>query len=280
MQYSFENMRDKVCIITGGGGVIGSSLARGLAAVGIKTAIFDIVKEAANKVAKEIKNEFGTDSMGIKADVLNIQSMNDAKKIVNDSFGEIDYLINGAGGNSPKATTTTEFIEKDSVLEDTFFGLNTEGFDWVFSLNFKGTVIPTMAIAREMINRQDGVIVNISSMNSFRPLTKIPAYSAAKASVNNFTEWLAVHFAKSNVRVNAIAPGFFLTNQNRFLLIDEKTNELTPRGKQILNGTPMNRFGSPEELVGTTLFLLSDLSKFITGVVIPIDGGFNAYSGV
>jgi NAD(P)-dependent dehydrogenase (short-subunit alcohol dehydrogenase family) len=280
MQYSFENMKDKVCVITGGGGVIGSSLAKGLAAVGIKTAIFDIVKEAADKVAEEIKNESGTDSIGVKADVLNIHSMNEAKKKVNDSFGEIDFLINGAGGNSAKATTTVEFIEPDSELEETFFGLNAKEFDWVFSLNFKGTVIPIMAIAKEMVERQKGAIVNISSMNSFRPLTKIPAYSAAKASVNNFTEWLAVHFAKSNVRVNAIAPGFFLTNQNRFLLIDEKTNELTPRGKQILNGTPMNRFGKPEELVGTTLFLLSDLSQFITGVIIPIDGGFNAYSGV
>ncbi|GBD91970.1 putative oxidoreductase [bacterium BMS3Abin04] len=280
MEYSFDNMRNKVCVITGGGGIIGSLLAKGLAAVGIKTAIIDIAEDSAKKVSKEIKNELGTDSIGVKGDVLNVQSMNDAKKTINDSFGKIDYLINGAGGNSPKATTAVEFIEKDYKFEDTFFGLDTDGFDFVFSLNFKGTVIPTMVIAKEMITKQQGVIVNISSMNSFRPLTKIPAYSAAKASVNNFTEWLAVHFAKMNVRVNAIAPGFFLTNQNRFLLIDEKTNALTPRGKQILNATPMNRFGSPEELVGTTLFLLSDLSKFITGVVIPIDGGFNAYSGV
>ncbi len=280
MKYTFENLKDKICVITGGGGVIGSTLAKGLASVGIKTAILDIDEDAAKKVAADIKNEIGTESIGVKADVLNISSMNDAKKKVNDSLGAIDFLINGAGGNSPKATTAAEFINSDTNLEETFFGLNTEGFDWVFNLNFKGTIIPTMTIAQELIERKQGVIVNISSMNSFRPLTKIPAYSAAKSAINNFTEWLAVHFAKSNVRVNAIAPGFFLTNQNRFLLIDKETEELTPRGKQILNATPMNRFGEPEELVGTTLFLLSDLSQFITGVVIPIDGGFNSYSGV
>lgn len=280
MEYSFENMRDKVCVITGGGGVIGSAIAKGLASVGIKTAIIDIAEESAKKIAEEIKNEFGTDSIGVKGDVLSIQSMNDAKKMINDSLGGINYLINGAGGNSPKATTGIEFIQEDSQFEDSFFGLDTNGFDFVFNLNFKGTIIPTMSIAKEMIERKKGVIVNISSMNSFRPLTKIPAYSAAKASINNFTEWLSVHFAKMNVRVNAIAPGFFITNQNRFLLIDEKTNDLTPRGKQILTGTPMGRFGSPDELIGTTLFLLSDLASFITGVVIPIDGGFNAYSGV
>lgn len=280
MEYSFENMKDRVCVITGGGGVIGSSLAKGLASTGIRTAILDINEDAANKVANKIKNELGADSIGVKANVLDVESMKKAKSTVNDIFGEIDFLINGAGGNSAKATTAEEFIEPDTELSKTFFGLNIEGFDWVFNLNFKGTVIPTMVIAEEFIQKQHGAIVNISSMNSFRPLTKIPAYSAAKASINNFTEWLAVHFAKSNVRVNAIAPGFFLTNQNRFLLIDEKTNALTARGKQILNGTPMNKFGSPEELIGTTLFLLSDLSKFITGIVIPIDGGFNAYSGV
>lgn len=280
MEYSFESLRDKVCVLTGGGGVIGSSLAKGLASVGIKLAVLDIVEEAANKIAAEIKNESGVDAIGVKADVLDSQSMNDAKKAVNDKFGNIDILVNGAGGNSPKATAQQEFVEPGMDLDETFFGLDIAGFDWVFSLNFKGTVIPTMVIAKEMVERKSGVILNISSMNSFRPLTKIPAYSAAKASVNNFTEWLAVHFAKSNVRVNAIAPGFFLTNQNRFLLIDEKSGELTARGKKIIDNTPMGKYGEPEDLIGSTLFLLSDLSGFITGVVLPIDGGFNIYSGV
>ena len=280
MQYSFENMKDKVCVITGGGGVIGSSLAKGIASVGIKTAILDINEDAANKVANKIKNELGTNSIGVKANVLDVESMKKAKSTVNDIFGAIDFLINGAGGNSVKATTTEEFIESNTELSKTFFGLNLEGFDWVFNLNFKGTVIPTMVITEEFIQKQRGAIVNISSMNSFRPLTKIPAYSAAKSSVNNFTEWLAVHFAKMNVRVNAIAPGFFMTNQNRFLLIDEATNELTERGKKIIDNTPMGKYGEPEDLIGATLFLLSDLSNYITGVVLPIDGGFNIYSGV
>jgi NAD(P)-dependent dehydrogenase (short-subunit alcohol dehydrogenase family) len=281
-KYSFDDLNGRVCVITGGGGVIGAVLAKGLASVGAKVAILDIKKEFADKVADEIVRDFGTEAIGVEADVLDKSSLEESKKIVVKKFGLIDILINGAGGNSPKATTKEEFITDENVksLENTFFGLELEGFQKVFDLNFLGTLLPTMVYAKEMVERKSGVILNVSSMNSFRSLTKIPAYSAAKASINNFTEWLAVHFAKMNVRVNAIAPGFFLTNQNRFLLIDEKTNKLTARGEKIINNTPMNKFGETEDLVGGTLFLLSDLSSFITGTVMPIDGGFNIYSGV
>jgi NAD(P)-dependent dehydrogenase (short-subunit alcohol dehydrogenase family) len=279
---SFEDLKNKVVVLTGGGGVIGSVLAKGLAKVGAKLAILDIKKEFADKVADQVREEFGVDIIGVEANVLDKSSLEEAKKVVLEKYGKVDILINGAGGNSPKATTKEEFITDENVnsLEDTFFGLEMEGFQKVFDLNFLGTLLPTMVFAKEMVERKSGVILNVSSMNSFRSLTKIPAYSAAKASINNFTEWLAVHFAKMNVRVNAIAPGFFLTNQNRFLLIDENTNDLTARGKKIIDNTPMGKFGEAEDLLGGTLFLLSDVSSFITGIVLPIDGGFNIYSGV
>ena len=279
---SFEDLKDKVCVLTGGGGVIGATLAKGLAKTGVKIAILDISKELAEKVAAQVKEEFKASIIGIEANVLEKTSLEEAKRIIVGKFGQVDILINGAGGNSPKATTKEEYINDRNInlLDDTFFGLETEGFQKVFNLNFLGSLLPSMVFGKEMVERKRGVILNISSMSSFKSLTKVPAYSAAKASVNNFTEWLAVHFAKRNVRVNAIAPGFFLTNQNRFLLIDENTNDLTARGKKIIDNTPMGKFGEPVDLVGATLFLLSDASSFITGVVLPIDGGFNVYSGV
>lgn len=279
---SFDDLKDKICVITGGGGVIGSSIGLGLASVGVKTAILDICQENADKVAAMIEKETGTTSIGVVANVLDKQSLTEAKEVINSKLGNIDILINGAGGNSPKATTKNEFItpENKNELEGSFFDLDIEGFEKVFSLNFQGTLLPTMVFAKDMIEKEDGVILNISSMNAYHPLTKIPAYSAAKSSINNFTEWLAVHFAKMNIRVNAIAPGFFLTNQNRFLLLDEKTDELTARGNKIITNTPMGKFGKPEDLNGAVLYLLSDISKFVTGIVVPIDGGFNAYSGV
>ncbi len=281
-QFSFDNLNGKVCVITGGGGVIGNAIAKCLSAVGVKIAVIDLLKDAADKTAKTLFDETGTQAIGVQASVLDKESLLKAKKEINSSFGKIDILINCAGGNSPLATTQYEFIEKDNLneLEKTFFGLDVEGFRKVFDLNFLGTLLPTMAFTTDMIEKGGGSVLNISSMNSFRPLTKIPAYSAAKASINNFTEWLAVHLAKVNIRVNALAPGFFLTNQNRFLLIDEKTGNLTARGNKILTATPMGKFGEPEDLQGAVLYLLSDLSKFVTGVVIPIDGGFNVYSGV
>ena len=281
-KYSFEDLKNKVCVLTGGGGVIGGVIAKGLASAGVRIAILDIKKEYADKVVDDVKKDFNVDIIGVEANVLDKTSLELAKKQILEKFAQIDILINGAGGNSPKATTKEEFITDKNLnsLNDTFFGLELEGFQKVFDLNFLGTLLPTMVFAKEMVERKSGVILNISSMNSFRPLTKIPAYSAAKASINNFTEWLAVHFAKMNIRVNAIAPGFFLTNQNRFLLVDEKTNELTARGKKIIDNTPMGKFGDPENLVGGTLFLLSDISSFVTGVILPVDGGFNIYSGV
>ncbi len=276
------DLTGKTAVITGGGGIICSVMAKSLASQCAKTAIIDLNKEASEKVAKEIEEEFGVPSLGLSANVLDKSSLEDSKKIINEKLGPIDILVNGAGGNSPAATTKLEKMEGSETEDpsDTFFGLKLEGFDRVFDLNFKGTILPAMVYSTDMVKRKSGVIVNISSMNSYRPLTKIPAYSAAKAAVNNFTQWLAVHFSKTGIRVNAIAPGFLRTNQNRFLLVDEKTGEPTPRSLKILGSTPMERYGTPEELTGTLLYLVSDLSKFVTGVVIPVDGGFSAYSGV
>lgn len=279
---TFEDLKDKTCVITGGAGVIGTAIAKGLGAAGVQTVIMDLNNEAAERVALEVTDETGTRSVGVEGNVLKKDSLINAKEYILKEFNSIDFLINGAGGNSPKATTQVEEINKDDLgdLGKTFFGLEIEAFQKVFDLNFIGTLLPSMVFAEDMVKAQKGAILNISSMNSYRPLTKIPAYSAAKASVNNFTQWLAVHFAKSGIRVNAIAPGFFLTNQNRFLLLDEKTEELTPRGEKIIANTPMDRFGDPEDLQGTVLYLLSNVSAFVTGVIIPVDGGFNAFSGV
>ncbi len=279
---SFDDLNNKVCVITGGAGVLGTVIAKGLASVGVKTAIVDLNKENADKKAAEIEKETGTKSIGVQGNVLDKLSLEKAKLEINQLLGKIDLLINGAGGNSPKATTQIEKIEEENLseLEKSFYGLELEGFKHVFDLNFMGTLLPTMVFTLDMLELKKGAVLNISSMNSYKPLTKIPAYSAAKAAINNFTEWLAVHLSKTGIRVNAVAPGFFLTNQNRFLLTDEKTGELTARGNKILTNTPMEKFGEPEDLQGAVNFLLSDLSKFITGIVIPVDGGFNAYSGV
>jgi len=280
-KYSFDDIKGKVVVLTGGGGVIGSAFTMGLASAGAKIAVVDFNKDNAQKVADMVNAGFPESTIAVFGNVLDREALLTAKKEVNEKLGKVDILINGAGGNAPTATTQLEFLSEENIgdLSKGFFGLDIEGFRRVFDLNFLGTVLPTMIFTEDMIGR-GGSIINISSMNSYRPLTKIPAYSAAKASINNLTEWLAVHFAKLNIRVNAIAPGFFLTDQNRFLLIDKETNQLSPRGHKIIDGTPMGRFGEPEELVGTLLFLVSDLAKFITGVIIPIDGGFNAYSGV
>ena len=279
---SFDDLNGKVCVITGGAGVIGVSIIRALASVGTKVAIVDINEELAQKVAAELANEFNAEIIGVKANVLDKASLESAKLVINEKLGPIDLLINGAGGNSPQATTQVEQIEEVDLsnLDKTFYGLQMDGFDKVFALNFKGTVLPSMVFTKDMLERRSGVVLNISSMNSYHPLTKIPAYSAAKASVNNFTEWLAVHLAKVGIRVNAVAPGFFITNQNRFLVLDEKTGGYSPRGNKIVTNTPMGKFGDPDDLQGAALYLLSDLSSFVTGIIIPVDGGYNAYSGV
>ncbi len=279
---SFEDLKGKVCVITGGAGVIGTTMVKAMAAAGMKVAIADINREVAEKVAAEIAEECNAMVIGVEANVLDRESLEKAKALINEQLGSIDVLVNGAGGNSPLATTKVEQMEEKDLnnLEDTFFGLQMEGFDKVYALNFKGTLLPSMVFSLDMLKKKKGVILNISSMNSYKPLTKIPAYSAAKASVNNFTEWLAVHLAKVGIRVNAIAPGFFITNQNRFLVLDEKSGGFSPRGQKIVNSTPMGKFGEPEDLQGVTLFLLSDISGFITGIVIPVDGGYSAYGGV
>lgn len=277
---SFRDLEGKVAVFTGGAGVLGSAMVRAMASVGMKIAIADINLEFAAKVASEISGETGSQVIGVAANVLDRESLEQAKNEINQQLGEIDILVNGAGGNNPQATTKLEQMQEYDELADTFYGLKMEGFDKVFDLNFKGTILPTMVFTTDMLKRKKGVVLNISSMNSYKPLTKIPAYSAAKAAVNNFTEWLSVHLAKMGIRVNAIAPGFFITHQNRFLVMDEKTGDWSPRGQKIVDNTPMGKFGEPEDLQGATLFLLSDVSNFITGIVIPVDGGYSAFGGV
>jgi len=273
----------KTIVVTGAGGVLCSTLAEALAKQGHKIALLDLNEEAAVKVADKI-NETGGVAIGVKANVLERDSLILAKDEVKKAFGKCDILINGAGGNHPLGTTSNPFLEVEDLLDKTegfktFFDLDPSGIQFVFNLNFIGTLLPTQIFAEDMVGREGCSILNISSMNAFTPLTKIPAYSGAKAAVSNFTQWLAVHFSKVGIRVNALAPGFFLTEQNRTLLTNSD-GSLTPRGNQIIEQTPMGKFGEPEHLVGTTLWLCGEGASFITGVVIPIDGGFSAYSGV
>lgn len=273
----------KVIVVTGAGGVLCSTLAKALAQLGHKIAVLDLKLEAAQNVADEITAEGGT-AIGVVANVLEKASLEAAKQEVNNRLGSCDVLINGAGGNHPLGTTSNPHLLAEDLLNEmegfkTFFDLDPEGIQFVFNLNFIGTLLPTQIFAKDMVGKKGCSILNISSMNAFTPLTKIPAYSGAKAAVSNFTQWLAVHFSKVGIRVNALAPGFFLTDQNRALLTTEN-GDLTPRGNTIIGQTPMGRFGEPEDLISTTLYLCDDASSFVTGVVIPIDGGFSAFSGV
>ncbi len=260
-------------VITGGTGTLGGEIACALVGCGANVAILARHLDPAQHIL-ELMEPRANHAVAVRADVLDVESLQEASKIILDKFGVVHSLVNAAGGNNPRATTTPNL---------SFFDLPSEALRWVFDLNILGTMLPCQVFGKAMAEKGEGVILNVSSMNAFRPLTRIPAYSAAKAGVSNFTQWLAVHMAQvysPRIRVNAIAPGFFLTNQNRFLLTDEKTGELTARGKSIIDHTPMARFGQADDLFGTILWLLSPASAFVTGIVVPIDGGFSAFSGV
>jgi NAD(P)-dependent dehydrogenase (short-subunit alcohol dehydrogenase family) len=263
----------KTAIVTGGAGVLCASMCRALAAAGANVAVLDLNIEAAEALASDICSS-GTLAIGVACNVLDKASIETAAESVVAKFGGVDILVNGAGGNKPAATTNPE---------QRFFDLPADALRWVFDLNLMGTILPSQVFGKLMAEQKSGIILNISSMNAFRPLTRIAAYSAAKAGVSNFTQWLAVHMAQEyspEIRVNAIAPGFFLTEQNRFLLTDKESGELTARGKSIISHTPMGRFGSPDDLLGALLWLVSPASAFVTGIVVPVDGGFSAFSGV
>lgn len=282
MAFTFgTDLTGKVAVVTGAGGVLCGMFAKTIAQAGAKVAVLDLNEEAAAKVAREIAAEGGT-AKAYKANVLERAGLEEVHAKVLAELGPCDILINGAGGNNPRATTTKEYFEPGDIEADTisFFDLDQSGVEFVFNLNFIGTLLPTQIFAKDMVDRKGCSILNISSMNAFTPLTKIPAYSGAKAAISNFTQWLAVHFSKTGIRVNAIAPGFFVTSQNEKLLFHEDGTP-TARTAKILAATPMDRFGEAEELNGTLMYLLNnEAAGFVTGVVIPVDGGFSAYSGV
>jgi len=267
------DLSGKTAVVTGGAGILCAGMCKALAEAGAALAVLDVNLAAAQKLADEIVQEGGV-AIAAACNVLERSSIEEAAGLVLQHFGQVDILINGTGGNKPQATTSPQ---------TSFFDLPADALRWVFDLNLLGTILPCQVFGSRMAVRNQGVILNISSMNAFRPLTRIPAYSAAKAGVSNFTQWLAVHMAQEyspDIRVNAIAPGFFLTDQNRFLLTEKESGQLTPRGQTILAHTPMGRFGTPDDLLGTVLWLVSPASAFVTGIVVPVDGGFSAFSGV
>lgn len=277
-------LKDRVAVVTGGGGVLCSAFSKDLARQGARVAVLDLRLEAAEAVVRDIAAE-GFDAVALECDVLKPESLQQARAQVNAKLGLCDILINGAGGNSPLGTTTKDTLELGDIAEKaegikTFFDLDPKGIEFVFNLNFLGTLLTTQAFAADMVGRENTCIVNVSSMNAYRPLTRIPAYSAAKAAVSNFTQFMAVHFADVGIRVNALAPGFFSSNQNKTLLYNPD-GSLTPRAQKIISHTPLRRFGKTEDLTGALIFLCDEKqSGFITGVILPVDGGFSAYSGV
>ncbi len=263
----------KTVVITGGAGILGGEIACALVGCNANIAILDRDPKLAERLMDRLKSPVSR-AIVVYGDVLDVNSLRQSAEVILKEFGKVDCLINAAGGNKPQATTSPDL---------SFFDLPIDALRWVFDLNIVGTMLPSQVFGKQMAERGDGVILNISSMNAFRPLTRIPAYSAAKAGVSNFTQWLAVHMAQQyspRIRVNAIAPGFFLTAQNEFLMTEKETGNLTPRGQSVIDHTPMARFGNPEDLLGAVLWLLSPASSFVTGTIIPIDGGFSAYSGV
>lgn len=276
------NFKDRVVAITGGGGILCSAMAKELGRQGMKVAILDLRQEAADEVANLINNA-GGNAIGVACNVLEKESMESAKSKINSIYGEIDILINGAGGNNPKATTSTDVYSKGDETKDdinSFFKMTSDGFGFVFNLNFMGSFIPSQVFMSDLIRKEGGHIINISSMSANYPLTRVPAYSAAKAAINNFTMWLAVHFANQGLRVNAIAPGFFITDQNRSLLANSD-GSLTERSNKIMAHTPLKRFGETDDLIGPLLWLLDNkASNFVTGHILPVDGGFLSYAGV
>lgn len=281
-KYNFDDLNGTVAVVTGGSSGIGLSIVKALLSVGARVAILSRNSGSASSAIEGIETSHRDNVRAFSCDVIDQLSVRSALEKIEQHFGKVELLVNCAGGNKPAAATSLESISEGfpGNKEKTFFGLDLNAMKEVFDLNLFGTLIPTMVFGEAMAVRKKGVILNISSVASFEPLTKVPAYSASKASINSITQWLAVHFAPANVRVNAIAPGFFLTAQNRFLLIDEKSGAYSLRAEKIIKGTPLGRFGETDELQGAALFLLSDLSRFVTGVILPVDGGFTAYSGV
>jgi NAD(P)-dependent dehydrogenase (short-subunit alcohol dehydrogenase family) len=271
---SFYDFTDQTVLITGGAGILGIEIAHMLVECNANVAILSRNPERGAKSIVEINKAIKGHAIYIEGDVLAIDTLQKANEIIHSEFGSVDILINAAGGNHPSATTSSDL---------SFFDLPLDAVRHVSDLNLLGTILPCQVFGRDMTEQSKGVILNVSSMNAFRPLTRIPAYSAAKAAISNFTQWLAVHMAQNyspHIRVNAIAPGFFITDQNRFLLTDKDTGDYTARGKSVIAHTPMNRFGTPEDLLGATMWLISPAAAFVTGTVIPIDGGFSAFSGV
>ncbi len=275
-----NDLKDKVCVVTGAAGVLCSAMVEALLEEGAKVALIGRTESKLADLKNELAEKGYKQTLVTAADVLDAEALKAAKAKINETFGPIDILVNGAGGNHPKATSPAEQMTSETSKEDSFFGMSMDAFGFVFDLNFKGTLLPCQIFGEDMTDKKDGNIINISSMSADRPLTKVGAYSAAKSSVDSLTQWLAVHLAPMNVRVNGLAPGFFVTGQNKFLLYQEDGVTPTARGQKIINNTPMGEYGKPEDLKGAIKFLAGSGARFVTGITLPVDGGFSAFSGV